>query len=137
MKLKDLLEQKKKKQERLRKKENAKKIAAGTATGILAGIAGGLLLAPKSGKETRQDISKAAKDINDTVKNKTIEAKKSVGDKAKDTKENFVEAKQKISDYLTQKKNSRKNCEDSVECIEEVPCEACKNDECEDSIEDN
>ena len=45
------------------KKNNvAGKVAADVAIGALAGAAAGVLLAPKSGKETREDIKKFAKD---------------------------------------------------------------------------
>ncbi len=42
------------------KKDNGKKIAIGTAIGLAAGYVTGILTAPKSGKETRQDIKKIA-----------------------------------------------------------------------------
>ena len=45
-----------------KKKNVAGKVAAGVAIGALAGAAAGVLLAPKSGKETREDIKKFAKD---------------------------------------------------------------------------
>jgi gas vesicle protein len=35
----------------------------GTILGVLAGAVAGILFAPKSGKETREDIKKAAKDV--------------------------------------------------------------------------
>lgn len=41
-------------------KGNAKKIAAGAIIGGVAGYVAGILTAPKSGKETRRDIKKAA-----------------------------------------------------------------------------
>ena len=43
-----------------RKRNNGKKVAAGVGAGLIAGAAAGILLAPKSGKETRQDIKEAA-----------------------------------------------------------------------------
>lgn len=43
-------------------KNVAGKVTAGVAIGALAGAAAGVLLAPKSGKETREDIKKFAKD---------------------------------------------------------------------------
>ena len=43
-------------------KNVAGKVVVGVAIGALAGAAAGVLLAPKSGKETREDIKKFAKD---------------------------------------------------------------------------
>lgn len=45
-----------------KKTNTAGKVAAGIALGALAGAAAGVLLAPKSGKETRKDIQKFAED---------------------------------------------------------------------------
>ncbi|HOZ81008.1 MAG TPA: YtxH domain-containing protein [Candidatus Woesebacteria bacterium] len=46
--------------------------------GALAGTIGGLLLAPKSGKETRDDIAKLALEISKRIKTETDETKKRV-----------------------------------------------------------
>jgi gas vesicle protein len=46
--------------------------AAGTAVGILMGITAGILIAPKSGKETRQAI---AEEVESTVKKVTAPVK--------------------------------------------------------------
>lgn len=63
----------------------------GAKTGILAfiigsaaGIATGILMAPKSGKETREDIKRKAKENADTIKQKANQAKDTVSDKASD-----------------------------------------------------
>lgn len=64
MKLMDLLNEKKREAERKKKVDTAKKIALGTAIGAITGI----LFAPKSGKETREDIAKKTKNTTETVK---------------------------------------------------------------------
>lgn len=48
--------------------------------GALAGAIGGLLLAPKSGKETRNDIAKLASEISKRIKTETSETKERVKD---------------------------------------------------------
>lgn len=50
--------------------------------GSLAGITTGILMAPKSGKETREDIKRKAKEGADTMKQKANQAKDTVNDKA-------------------------------------------------------
>lgn len=92
------------KKERLRRERInlAKKIAAGTAAGIVAGSAGGILLAPKSGKETREDIANTA----NTVAVKTSQIKDTTLNKVAATKSKIAEAKEKISKYLADKKAS-------------------------------
>ena len=54
--------------------KKAKTAAAGVAAGVAAGAVGGILLAPKSGKETREDIKNASKQAVDAVSDKAAEA---------------------------------------------------------------
>lgn len=51
-----------------REKKARKKVLAGLAVGAVVGAAAGVLLAPKSGKETREDIANAAKQLPDKAK---------------------------------------------------------------------
>lgn len=50
------------------KKETAKNVAIGAGIGTAVGVAAGVLLAPKSGKETREDISNTTKKTLENVK---------------------------------------------------------------------
>lgn len=50
------------------KKQTAKNVAIGAGIGTAVGVAAGVLLAPKSGKETREDIAKTTKDTLENVK---------------------------------------------------------------------
>lgn len=68
---------------RKEKAVSAVKITVGAAVG--AGI--GILFAPKSGKETREDIVKATKDGVEYVSENVNNAVKVVADKAKEVKE--------------------------------------------------
>ncbi len=64
MDLKDLLKKKK----RASKKNTAKNVAIGAGIGTAVGVAAGVLLAPKAGKETREDIARTTKETFETVK---------------------------------------------------------------------
>jgi len=119
MKIREMLENKKKQKARREKVKAVKRVAAGAAAGIAAGAVGGVLLAPKSGKETREDIAKTAKDLGENVKTKTVEIKGTVENKVAHTKNNAVEAKDKIAKYLADKKSARKGCGCSDEVIVE------------------
>lgn len=68
---------------RKEKAVSAAKVAAGAAIG--AGI--GILFAPKSGKETREDIVKATKDGVEYVSENVNNAVKVVAEKAKEVRE--------------------------------------------------
>lgn len=46
------------------------KLAIGAILGAAVGIAAGILTAPKSGKETRQDIKRKAEEVKDTAASK-------------------------------------------------------------------
>ncbi|MCI6275159.1 MAG: YtxH domain-containing protein [Clostridium sp.] len=91
--LKNLIDAKKKKQN----KDTAKNIAVCT-TGILAGLAAGMLLAPKSGKETRKNLTASAKELNANIKEKAAST--------------TSKAKGKLSSYLN--KNEKTNVEENM-----------------------
>ncbi|MDU7926848.1 MAG: YtxH domain-containing protein [Finegoldia magna] len=76
MSLMDYLEHKRREKERQikweiakRKYEDEAKITLGTVIGASLGLAAGLLLAPKSGEETRKDIKKFAEETKKTAVN--------------------------------------------------------------------
>lgn len=95
------------KQQQKRKQEKIKIAKAATFTaaiGTTVGAIGGLLFAPKSGKETRCDLKDVTQKANDEIKNKAGQAKEVINSKLDDRKENFKEAKSKISSYLADKK---------------------------------
>ena len=120
--IREILAKKKKEKQRREKIKAVKRFAAGAAAGITAGAVSGILLAPKAGKETREDIAKGAKELGENVKTKTVEIKETVENKVTETKGNIVEAKEKISKYLADKKAARGCCK----CDEEVIVEENK-----------
>lgn len=61
-------------------KISGSKFFFGSLVAATAGLLGGLLLAPKSGKETRKDIAKVALDLNRKIRTKTDETQKRVKD---------------------------------------------------------
>jgi len=60
-------------------KNGGKMLFAGVV-GALAGVLGGLLLAPQSGRETRRKIAKLAAEISNKIKTETTETKERVKD---------------------------------------------------------
>ena len=101
MSLAKLIDEKRKAKARAERNKKAKVAVTGAAVGTLAGVLGGLLFAPKSGKETRNDIKE--------------------GSKKAARKENISDAKSKIKEYLNSKKC--KNIEEAVEENLNVPVE--------------
>ena len=89
MSLAKLIEKKKKEKIKKEKTELTKNLAVGAVAGIVAGIAGGILFAPKAGKETRDSLKESTNSITKTAKEKTIETKN------------------KISEYLKEKKDEK------------------------------
>ena len=76
------------------------KVVAGATVG--AGV--GILFAPKSGKETREDIVNATKDGVEYVSENVNNAVKIVADKAKEVKEVAVEKYDNLDVYKRQKR---------------------------------
>ena len=97
-----LIEKKKKEQKRKKAMEVAKVVTASTVLGATAGI----LLAPKSGKETREDIKIKSGEIAGKVKEKSLDAKERIGTKVETGKADFKEAKSRIKDYLSKKNDN-------------------------------
>lgn len=74
--------------------ERNKKVAAATA-GVVLGAVAGILIAPKSGKETIQD-----------VKEKSNQIKNKISENLEDTKDKLQKSKLKIKEYLANRKRS-------------------------------
>ena len=80
-----------------RKKDRAKvvqNIAVGMGVVAVAGVATGILIAPKSGKELREDMKKKAINTVETLKEKVEDVK----DKMEDAKEKTEEVNKEIKD---------------------------------------
>ena len=103
MALYNLIEKKRKE----KRKKIVKAAAVSTLVGGTVGALSGVLLAPKSGEDTRKDIKEKMND----VKVKTI-------DQSENLKSNVKEAKNKIKDYLKEKKDKENFSTQEVEINE-------------------
>ena len=88
------------------------KVALGALFGAVAGFVTGILVAPKSGKETRQDIKEAAGKAKDTAVEKAGEAKEFAEEK---TKEMTAKAKQVSKDVSDKAVELKDRTEQAVE----------------------
>ena len=92
----------------------------------MAGALGGLLLAPKSGKETREDIAKAAKEISDSMKTKTEDTKDRVrdvfGNVSTDAQNKYNETRMAVIDKVAALKNAGQEIDKEryAEIVDEV-----------------
>lgn len=112
MNLSKLIAEKKKKQARKAKMNTAKNLTIGALVGVAAGAVTGVLLAPKSGKETREDLKNKSAEINNNIKTKASEIKSS-------TVSNISEAKSRINEYLENKRADKME-EKSIDTISEA-----------------
>lgn len=78
---------------------SAKQILIGSISGIVAGAVVGLLLAPQSGKETRQKIADSADDL----KKKLLKLKKKSVSELNDLKDVFGKQVDGLSDDVREK----------------------------------
>lgn len=121
MNIREMLDKKMKEKQKKQRAKIAKRVTIGAIAGVATGVVGGILLAPKAGKETREDIAKTAKDLGENAISKSVEIKETLDNKVVKTKNNANIAKEKISKYLSDKKaekNNKKN-EDEVVIEEE------------------
>lgn len=65
---------------------NAESFMKGLLFGTVAGVVAGILLAPKSGEETREDIKKLAVDLKERAEDAYMSAKKEVEKKVANVK---------------------------------------------------
>jgi len=70
-------------------KNNVTCAVSGTLIGITAGVALGVLFAPRSGKETREIISSTTSEMIDNLQNELAERKKQVDEYISRKKEEF------------------------------------------------
>lgn len=66
----------------------SKKFLKGSLFGLAAGAIGGILFAPKSGEQTRQDIKRRARELKDDTVDKYDTIKDKTEEKAGDLKDN-------------------------------------------------
>jgi gas vesicle protein len=71
-----------------------RKFGIGLVVGAVAGLVAGLLTAPKSGKETRQDIKKKAGDVSREAGKQVEMAKQKAGDVADQAKKTVDRVKE-------------------------------------------
>lgn len=107
--------------------KEGKGIMIGAAVGIIAGAVAGILLAPKSGKELRGDISKYAMDMKDKIADELVK----MGTMTKDKYDAAV--KKIVAVYETEKKISaadakkvKKMLVDNYEEVEKAAKKATK-----------
>ena len=111
MRIKDLVESKKREQKRKQDIKTAK-VAAGVAVGAAAiGAVGRLLFVPTSRRDTRKDIAETATKVKGNIKEKGMEIKESISNKVADTKE-------AISNYVESKKNNMEELSDDEDILE-------------------
>ncbi|MGG5460523.1 YtxH domain-containing protein [Clostridium sp. B9] len=125
MSLSRLIEEKRKAKARVERNKKAKVAVTGAAVGTLAGVLGGLLFAPKSGKETRNDIKEGSKKAVQKINDKTVELKDNLNTQVVKGKDNICEAKSKIKEYLASKKGTS-NEEAVEENLLEAPVEVAE-----------
>ena len=105
MGLYSIIENKKKEQKRRERNKIAKVAAVTTVVGAAVGVASGVLFAPKSGKETREDIKVKSQELTENLKEKTSEATADLKEKVLQGKDGLLEAKTRIIKYLEDKKD--------------------------------
>lgn len=95
-------------------------------TGALIGVGLGILLAPRAGSETREDLRKSFKNLTDSIKNIDIEATKALFlDKLSEIQTNLstIDAKEAVSTIQEKAKMIEKECDELIKASqkEEIP----------------
>jgi len=92
--------------------KKSKGIVIGASVGVIAGAIAGILLAPKSGKETRADIAKYVLEMKDSIAEQLAKAGKFSKDAYKKTVDKIVKV------YEVEKKITSEDAKDIKEKLE-------------------
>lgn len=65
--------------------------------GLVAGIVTGILIAPKSGKETREELTSKIKDLQSKIEGLSGEARSKIENKITDLKESLKEVEAQVN----------------------------------------
>ena len=122
MSIYDLINKKKKKQ----KAKMVKTAALTAALGVTAGATAGVLFAPKSGKETRENIANKSSETKDKLVEKTKATKAAISKKVSEGKKDVSTAKEKISEvYLAAVKDVQEKISEYLASKKGQKQEAC------------
>jgi gas vesicle protein len=107
--------------------KNVKRIAIGAAIAGAAGYVAGLMTAPKSGKETRQDVMKAAGDgvneVEKQLKNIHGELENLLDDARVRSDDLNVKAQQELRDLMDKAKTSAEKVKDMLRAVRQGKAE--------------
>jgi gas vesicle protein len=112
---------------RRQRNDTAKKIAIGSVIAAVAGFIAGILTAPKSGKETRQDVKdtadKTAADAERQLKKLHTELDKAIA-QAKDQKSKLgAKAQRELNDLVDKAKDSKEKVREVLSAVHEGEAE--------------
>ena len=90
--------------------------AMGILGGVVAGVIAGVLLAPKPGKESREELKEAIDNLREKYSPEVIKAKEQAIGAIKSSKEKIEDAYNKFNDYLKARQLAKaKNNETNVD----------------------
>ena len=90
--------------------------AMGILAGVIGGIAIGILYAPKSGEESRQELKETIENLREKYSPEVVKAKQQAMDMIKDTKEKVEQAYKDFNEYLKARQLAKaKNNETNVD----------------------
>lgn len=99
-----------------KKEDSSFNFAMGILAGMVGGVIAGVLLAPKSGEETRKDLKEAIENLHEKYSPEILEAKEQAMNAIKNSKDKLENAYSKFNDYLKAKQLAKaKNNETNVE----------------------
>ena len=99
-----------------KKEDSSFGFAMGILAGIIGGITAGILLAPKSGEESRKDLKNTIDELKEKYSPEILQAKEQAMNTIKNSKEKIEDAYKKFNDYLKARQLAKaKNNETNVD----------------------
>ena len=88
----------------------------GILAGMVGGVIAGILMAPKSGEESRKELKKTIDELKEKYSPEILQAKEQAMDAIKGTKDKIEDAYTKFNDYLKARQLAKaKNNETNVD----------------------
>lgn len=97
-----------------------KNFIKGMITGLITGIAAGIIMAPKSGKETRENLSKMAGDVGEKITAKFGEIKEFTKEKYESVINEIMEAENYVNLDEDKKRAIKNELKRSFNRIKEI-----------------
>jgi gas vesicle protein len=97
---------------KIKRRNNARNLAIGATLGTALGAAVGILFAPKSGRETREEITKRTQETLEAMKSNVSQARERISESVKSQGQRWRQAAEKCADAAKEESEGHKETQE-------------------------